>query len=109
VRARTGIALPRWRGGVRLSLLKTRFEALLAFWISGLDSLELPNRKPWLFYFGAPGSRPWAWWTLEQHPPIGADESTDEYLTRTQQWLPGEQQSFTVGRLMAKATAKPAA
>jgi hypothetical protein len=35
--------------------------ALLSFWISGQYSNKLPNRKPWLFYFGAPGTRPWAW------------------------------------------------
>jgi hypothetical protein len=33
--------------------------------------------------------RPWAWGRLEDHPPIDDDESEDEYLTRTKQWLPG--------------------
>jgi hypothetical protein len=36
-------------------------EELLAFWISGRPSYKLPNRKPWLLYYGAPGTRPWAW------------------------------------------------
>jgi hypothetical protein len=72
----------------------THREALLAFWISGRWSSELPNTKPWLFYRGAPGTRPWAWWWLEKHPPIGDDESEDEYLTRTRQWLPGERDLF---------------
>jgi hypothetical protein len=69
-------------------------DALLAFWISGKYSSELPNTKPWLFYRGAPGTRPWAWWWLEEHPPIGGDESEDEYLTRTKQWFPGERKLF---------------
>jgi hypothetical protein len=69
-------------------------DALLAFWISARYSCELPNTKPWLFYHGAPGTRPWAWWWLEEHPPNGDDESEDEYLTRTKQWLPGERELF---------------
>ena len=69
-------------------------DALLRFWISGEYSSQLPNIKPWLFYRGAPGTRPWAWWWLEKHPPIGDDESEDEYLTRTRQWLPGERDLF---------------
>jgi hypothetical protein len=79
--------------------------ALLAFWISGQYSSELPNRKPWLWYRGAPGTRPWAWWELEKHPRIRDDESEDEYLTRTQQWLPGERESFEA----AEASAPPSA
>jgi hypothetical protein len=74
-------------------------DALLAFWISGRWSSELPNTKPWLFYRGAPGTRPWAWWMLEDHPPINDDESEDEYLTRTKQWLPGERALFEVTNL----------
>ena len=74
-------------------------EVLLAFWISGRYSSELPNTKPWLFYCGAPGTRPWAWWMLEDHPPIDDDESEDEYLTRTKQWLPGERAAFEAARL----------
>ena len=70
-------------------------EALLTFWISGQFSSELPNRKPWLFYCGAPGTRPWAWWALEGHPPRADGESEAAYLTRTRQWLPGEHESFT--------------
>jgi hypothetical protein len=62
--------------------------------ISGRWSSQLPNTKPWLFYRGAPGTRPWAWWKLEKYPRIRDDESEDEYLTRTKQWLPGERESF---------------
>jgi hypothetical protein len=47
----------------------------------------------------APGTRPWAWWMLEDHPPIDDDESEDEYLTRTKQWLPGERALFKVANL----------
>src|SRR5262249_37840062 len=47
---------------------------------------------------GAPGTRPWAWWWLEEHPPIGDDESGDEYLTRTKQWLPGERKLFEAAK-----------
>ena len=36
----------------------THREELLAFWISGRPSYKLPNRKPWLLYRGAPGTRP---------------------------------------------------
>lgn len=82
-----------------------RRAALLAFWISGRWSSELPNTKPWLFYRGAPGTRPWAWWMLEEHPPIGDAESEDAYLTRTKQWLPGERESFEA----AEASAPPSA
>ena len=77
----------------------THREALLAFWISGRWSSELPNTKPWLFYRGAPGTRPWAWWMLEDHTPINDDESEDEYFTRTKQWLPGERALFEVANL----------
>jgi hypothetical protein len=71
--------------------------ALLTFWISGRYSSELPNRKPWLFYCGAPGTRPWAW------PPIGDAESEDAYLTRSKQWLPGERESFLGGGFAGSA------
>jgi hypothetical protein len=50
-------------------------DALLAFWISGEASYELPNRKGWLLYYGAPGTRPWAWWHLEEHPPRAEGEA----------------------------------
>ena len=83
----------------------THREAMLAFWISGRWSSELPNTKPWLFYCGAPGTRPWAWWMLEDHPPINDDESEDEYLTRTKQWLPGERALFEVANLKPDDTA----
>jgi hypothetical protein len=43
--------------------------ALLSFWVSGQSSAELPNRKPWLYYRGAAGTRPWAWWHLEAGIP----------------------------------------
>jgi hypothetical protein len=72
----------------------THREELLAFWISGRPSYKLPNRKPWLLYYGAPGTRPWAWWRLEEHPPRGAGETEAEYLTRHDLWLPGERQQF---------------
>ena len=72
----------------------THCAALLAFWISGRWSSELPNTLPWIFYRGALGTRPWAWWELEEHAPIDDAESEDEYLTRTNQWLPGERESF---------------
>ncbi len=81
----------------------THREALLAFWISGKWSSELPNRKPWLFYRGAPGTRPWAWWALESHPQIRKNESEDHYLTRTKQWLPGERATFEVAQLRRAA------
>ena len=68
-------------------------DALLEFWISGEYSSCLPNRKPWLFFCGAPGTRPWAWWHLEDHPlPDG--EMADEYLTKHGLWLPGEKEMF---------------
>jgi len=35
----------------------THREELLAFWISGRPSYKLPNRKPWLLYYGARGTR----------------------------------------------------
>jgi hypothetical protein len=31
---------------------------------------------------------------LEDHPPIGDDETEDEYLTRLDLWLPGERAEF---------------
>jgi hypothetical protein len=65
-------------------------DALLAFWISGEPSYELPNRKPWLC--GALGSRPWGWWHLEDHPPRADGETEAAYLTRHDLWLPGERQ-----------------
>ena len=64
-------------------------DVMRADWAVHRDAL-----KPWLFYRGAPGTRPWAWWWLEEHPPIGEDESEDEYLTHTEQWLPGEREPF---------------
>jgi hypothetical protein len=74
----------------------THRDELLAFWISEEDSSELPNARPWLDFYGAPGPRPWAWWVLEVHPPIRIDEHghEDRYLDRTGQWLPGERALF---------------
>ena len=85
---------PLRRGRWRVADEPEHRDALLRFWISGEYSSQLPNTKPWLFFRGAPGTRPWAWWWLEKHPPIGDDESEDEYLTRTRQWLPGERDLF---------------
>src|SRR5947209_5658378 len=65
-------------------------EDLLAFWVSGEYSNRLANRKPWLWYRGAPGTRPWAWWHVEGHPPRKSGESEADYLTRHNLWLPGE-------------------
>jgi hypothetical protein len=65
-------------------------DALLAFWISG----ESTTRLPWLFASGGPGTRPWAWWELEDHPEPGEDESEAAYLTRLSLWLPGEGAAF---------------
>jgi hypothetical protein len=69
-------------------------DELLGVWISGSD--EWPNELPWLFFHGAPGTRPWAFWALEDHPPINADEYEHEhrYLDRTGLWLPGERAMF---------------
>jgi hypothetical protein len=94
-----GKDLSAFIGDLMRSDWMTHREALLAFWIRGRWSSELPNTKPWLFYRGAPGTRPWAWWMLEDHPPIDDDESEDEYLTRTKQWLPGERALFEVANL----------
>jgi len=69
-----GKDLSAFIGDLMRSDWMTHREALLAFWISGRWSSELPNTKPWLFYRGAPGTRPWAWWMLEDHPPIDDDE-----------------------------------
>jgi hypothetical protein len=69
-------------------------DALLAFWISGEASYKLPNRKGWLLYYGAPGTRPWAGWHLEDHPPRAQGETEAEYLTRHDLWLRGERQQF---------------
>ena len=82
-------------------------DALLRFWISGEYSSQLPNSKPWLFYRGAPGTRPWAWWWLEEHPHIGDDESGDEYLTRTKQWLPGERKLFEAAKRVRELSDPP--
>ena len=82
-------------------------DVLLRFWISGEYSSQLPNSKPWLFYRGAPGTRPWAWWWLEEHPPIGDDESGDEYLTRTKQWLPGERKLFEAAKRVRELSDPP--
>jgi hypothetical protein len=72
----------------------THRDALLKFWISGESSYTLENSKPWLLFHGAPGTRPWGWWCLESHPPIGEDETENEYLTRHDLWLPGERELF---------------
>ena len=70
-------------------------DGLLRFWISGRWSSDLaPLWSPWLFFRGAPGTRPWAWWELEDGPPVGDDESEAEYLTRVGLWLPGERELF---------------
>ena len=90
----TGTDLRAFIGPQMLADWVTHRDALLQFWMSGEYSSSLPNTTPWLFYRGAPGTRPWAWWWLEEHPPIGNDESEDEYLTRTKQWLPGERELF---------------
>jgi hypothetical protein len=57
---------------------------------------ELPNERPWLLCGGAPGTRPWAFWALGKHPPIRDEEIGAEhlYLSRTNQWLPGERAMF---------------
>jgi hypothetical protein len=75
-----------------------------AFWTSGPDvnSYDLVNTKPWLLYWGAPGTRPWAWWNLEDHPPRAAGESQAEYLTRHDLWLPGERELFEARNAEAK-------
>jgi hypothetical protein len=69
-------------------------DELLEIWISGSD--EWPNELPWLFFYGAPGTRPWAFWALGKHPPINADEYEHEhrYLDRVDLWLPGERAMF---------------
>jgi hypothetical protein len=69
-------------------------DELLEIWISG--SYEWPNALPWLFFCGAPGTRPWAWWALEDHPPIRDDEIGHEhrYLDRVGLWLPHERAMF---------------
>jgi hypothetical protein len=72
-------------------------EELLAWWISDGSSYDLPNRKPWLLYYGAPGTRPWAWWRLEGHPPREPGETEAAYLTKHDLWLPGEEQLFATG------------
>jgi hypothetical protein len=77
-------------------------DELLAWWISGEDSSGLPNRKLWLFYWGAPGTRPWAWWHLEDHPPRAAGETEADYLTRHDLWLPGEQEYVKRAKVIAK-------
>jgi len=70
-------------------------DELLRFWISGRYSSELaPLWAPWLFFRGAPGTRPWAWWELEDRAPVVDDESEDEYLTRLGLWLDGERELF---------------
>jgi hypothetical protein len=60
-------------------------------------SPELPNELPWLFVYGAPGTRPWGWWLLEEHPLINSDDeigAEHKYLDRTGLWLPGERAMF---------------
>jgi hypothetical protein len=81
-------------------------DALLAFWMSGKSSYDLPNRKPWLQYWGAPGTRPWAWWNLEDHPPRAEGETEAEYLTRHDLWLPGECQQFATAEMQIEAPAR---
>jgi hypothetical protein len=81
-------------------------EELLRFWISGETSYKLPNRKGWLSYKGAPGTRPWAWWNLEDHPPRAAGETEAEYLSRLELWLPGERQQFATARTQSEAPAR---
>ena len=81
-------------------------DALLAFWISGEASYKLPNRKGWLLYYGASGTRPWAWWNLEDHPPRAAGEAEAEYLTRHDLWLPGERQQFATAAMEIEAPAR---
>jgi hypothetical protein len=81
-------------------------DALLAFWISGEASYKLPNRKGWLLYYGAPGTRPWAWWHLEDHPPRAQGETEAEYLTRHDLWLRGERQQFATAEMQIEAPAR---
>ena len=84
----------------------THREEVLAFWISGRPSYKLPNRKPWLLYYGARGTRPWAWWHLEDHPPRVEAEPEAEYLTRHDLWLPGERQQFATAEMQIEAPAR---
>jgi hypothetical protein len=81
-------------------------DALLQFWISGEASYRLPNRKGWLLYYGAPGTRPWAWWHVEDHPPRAEGETEAEYLTRHDLWLPGERQQFAMAGMQIEAPAR---
>jgi hypothetical protein len=81
-------------------------DELLAFWISGECSYKLPNRKGWLYYEGAPGTRPWAWWNLEDHPPRAEGETEAEHLTRHDVWLPGERQQFAMAGMQIEAPAR---
>jgi hypothetical protein len=67
-------------------------EKLLAFWIGASSKLPIQNIKPWLQYRGTPGTRPWAWWHLEDHPPRADGETEAEYLMWHDLWLPGERQ-----------------
>jgi hypothetical protein len=60
------------------------------------------NNKPWLQYRGAPGTRPWAWWHLESHPPRERGESEAAYLTRHDLWLPGERELLEARNAEAK-------
>jgi hypothetical protein len=73
---------------------KQNRDRLLEFWISGSTAIDqlAPNWRPWLFTYGAPGTRPWAWWELEDHPTIDDDESEAEYLARLDLWLDGERE-----------------
>jgi hypothetical protein len=77
----------------------THRDALLAFWISEAfsSSQHLPNTLPWLFYCGAPGSRPWAWWYLEQRELWDDGETDADYISRLRLWLPGEREAFYQG------------
>jgi hypothetical protein len=58
--------------------------------------------EPWLFFCGEPGTRPWAWWHLEDHPPRAAGETEADYLTRHDLWLPGERELFEARNAEAK-------
>ena len=49
-------------------------DGLLQFWISAQWSSDLLG-LPWLFFRGAPGTRPWAWLMLEDGAPVGDEES----------------------------------
>jgi hypothetical protein len=89
-----GTDLHRFIGDRMRSDWMTHRDELLEFHV-GIRP-ELPNERPWLPCGGAPGTRPWAWWALEEHPPINADEYEHEhrYLDRTGQWQRDERALF---------------